>query len=199
MEAMLVGRTGTQDTSVSTIDVPAIGPVAESFAAVINSLEAANGANTVTPSQSHHLAAKPGAQDSMAMMDWLNRLPFKRKQGRASTRREPLDTELLHGLARWLVDGKDDSPKVREAMEKVAREILGGETESEFSALMSPVGHIASKVEHAVAGFGKTTGHYVASHAEEIGLSAGAAAVVGGIAAGAADVVGGLGAVAALF
>jgi hypothetical protein len=44
---------------------------------------------------------------------------------------------------------------------------------------MNPVGHMASKAEHAVAGFGQTTSNYVANHAQEIGLSAGAAAVVG--------------------
>jgi hypothetical protein len=64
---------------------------------------------------------------------------------------------------------------------------------------MNPVGPIASKIEHAVAGFGQTTGNYVANDAQEIALSAGAAAVVEGLAAGAVDAAGGPGAVAALF
>jgi hypothetical protein len=44
---------------------------------------------------------------------------------------------------------------------------------------MNPVGHLASKVGHAVTGFRQTAGNYVANHAQEIGLSVGATAVVG--------------------
>jgi len=53
------------------------------------------------------------------------------------TRREPLDPEFLHGLAREFIDSENDSPEVREAVERATREILGGETESEFSSLMN--------------------------------------------------------------
>jgi hypothetical protein len=193
MQATLVGGTGTRDTSVSTIDVPAVGPEAEWFAAVLNSLESskgeANAASTVTPSQSLHLAANRSVQDSMAMMGWLDRFPFGRKQGRPSTGREPLDPEVVRGLAQALKDSSKDSRQIQEALDRLTRELLGGETESEFTSLMSSIGHVASKVEHAVAGFGKMTDNYVANHAQEIGLSATAAAAAGGMAADAVDVV----------
>jgi hypothetical protein len=132
----------------------------------------------------------------MALMGWRDRLPFGR--GRPSTSNEPLD-DVVHGLARALKDSMDDSPKTQEALDRLIRELLHGGKESEFSSLTGSMGHMATKVEHAVAGFGKMTGNYVANHAEEIGLSAGGAAVVGVIAADAVDVVGGLAAVAALF
>jgi hypothetical protein len=197
---MLIGGAGTLDTSGSHIDLPAVGSKTESFEAVMNALVLSKGpvdaANTGTTSQSLQLAAKSDARDSMAMMGWLDRLPFGGKQGRRSTSGEPLD-EIVRGAARALKDSVNDSPEVQEALDRFIRDLLRGETESEFSSLMSPVGHMASKVEHAVAGFGKMTGNYVANHAQEIGLSAGAAAVAGGIAAGAVDVVGALGAAAA--
>jgi hypothetical protein len=184
---MLVGGAGALDTSGSRVDVPAVGPKTESFEAVMNALVLSKGpvdaANTVT-------------RDSMAMMGWLDRLPFGGKRGRGSTSGEPLD-EIVRGAARALKDSVNDSPEVQEALDRFIRDLLRGETESEFSSLRGPVGHMASNVEHAVARFGKMTGNYVANHAQEIGLSAGAAAVAGGIAADAVGVVGALGAVAA--
>jgi hypothetical protein len=126
------------------------------------------------------LGGSPGAQDNMAMMSWRDKLPFRRRG--------------VDGFGRIFQESKHDRPQVREAIDKLARQVTGGE-KSEFS----PLAHVAGKVEHAVAGFGRATGHYVANHAEEIGLSAGAAAAVGGVAAYVVDVVGGVGAVAALF
>jgi hypothetical protein len=185
MEAMIVGERGARETNVSTIDAfSGIGPNAESFEAVLNDLAARS---TGSPSW----GGNPSVQDSMAMMGWRDKLPFGRKDGSPSTRDEPLD---VRGLARLLKDSKNDSPEVKEAIDKLVRDLLGGQ-ESEFSSL----GHVASKVEHAVVGFGRTAGDYVANHAEEIGLSAGAAAGVGLAASTVVDVVGGVAAVAALF
>jgi hypothetical protein len=181
MEAMIVGGTNNRETNVSTIDAfSGIGPKSESFEAVLNTL-AANSA----------MGGSPGAHDNMTMMGWLDKLPFGGKKDRPSTRDEPLD---VRGLARLLKDSQNDSDKVKEAIDKLTRELLGGQ-ESEFSSL----GHVASKVEHAVAGFGRTAGDYVANHAEEIGVPAAAAAGVGIGAAIVVDAIGGLAAVAALF
>jgi len=196
---MIVGRTSTRETSVYAIEARSgAGPGPESFEAVLNALVIAKASVTAAgaASVSSHLGGTSGVQDSMAMMGWRDRLPFGRKEGRPPTSDEPLD-EIVRGAARALKDSLKDSRETQEALDRFIRDLLRGETPSEFSSLMNPVSQMASKVEHAVAGFGQTTGNYVANHAQEIGLSAGAAAVVGGLAAGAVDVVGGLGAVAA--
>jgi len=190
---MIVDGTRTRETGVSAIGASSgVGPRSESFEAVLDALAA----HSVTPSLSPHLGGDSGGQDNMALTGWRDRLPFGRN--RPSTSNEPLD-DVVHGLARVLKDSVNDSRETQEALDRFIREFLHGGEESEFSSLMSPMGNVATKVEHAVAGFGKVAGNYVANHAEEIGLSAGAAAAVGGAAALTVDALGGLGALGAAF
>jgi hypothetical protein len=86
--------------------------------------------------------------------------------------------------------------------EKLYRELLkrlSGEAQSEFSSLAKEIGHTATTVEHAVAGFAKTTGNFVTHDAEKIGVPVAVAAAAGGLAAVTVDATGVGAAVAALL
>jgi hypothetical protein len=128
---------------------------------------------------------------------------FDREQGKASKPDEggkPQDSKGIEEL-REIIDALEKAMRGDYGpAEKLYRELLkklSGEAQSEFSSLAKEIGHTATTLEHAVAGFAKTTGNLVTHDAEKIGVPVAIAAAAG--AAVTVDAAGVGAAVAALF
>jgi ElaB/YqjD/DUF883 family membrane-anchored ribosome-binding protein len=183
----MVGRIGTYE--ISTLRPASVAhPDHAAFEAAIGS------------ARSSHSGAGTGEPSNVVLTAAFNGEP-----GKASKPDEggkPQDSKGIEEL-RKIIDALEKAMRGdHRPAEKLYRELLkrlSGEAQSEFSSLAKEISHTATTVEHAVAGFAKTTGNFVTNDAEKIGVPVAVTAAAGGLAAVTVDAAGVGAAVAALF